>query len=205
MCLQDERGVHHAMSTLGSHNAIMKLLPDAYCSHGLMGAVVEDLCDPDIFAAVVWDGCQLYVRQHLRSVSAAEHAGAELLNMLRAQIDDPAGMSPAMPRPPLPLQHVHANMSPHANARLHVAPGGVHTSSPGRCQRSEKQDWHAGISYDDGSGSMIHEAPSRHYDEYQENRKRVKLDAGSDGHYGDSRQFYRQEPGMHGSNRRLAV
>ena len=120
---------HSLNSTLGSHSNVVKLLPDAYSSHDLLGALVEDSRVADAFSAIVWDGARLYVREGLCSLADAEQAGAELLSSLIATQSPRRGYyEDELAAPPYNASRAFRGApryadSPDANARLYVASG----------------------------------------------------------------------------------
>ena len=109
----------------GSHTVVVKLLPVAYSSHCLLGAVYENLLEASSFGAVVWDRERLYTRTRLPSLQAAERAGMEMLEYLCASMP-----APTVPQGPLMMPAaapVDTDAPLHgpadANATLYVSSG----------------------------------------------------------------------------------
>jgi hypothetical protein len=95
----------------------VKLLPGAYSSHHLLGAVVESLYDRNSFAAVVWDRTHLYSRTDLPNLQAAECAGLELVEMLCASQGAGNRAAPMGMTQDMPAMCQHVGELPDANVR----------------------------------------------------------------------------------------
>ena len=56
----------------GLHGRMLQLLPDVYASHGLLGAVVENMRGAGLFAAAVWDGRRIHTLEGFACAAEAE-------------------------------------------------------------------------------------------------------------------------------------
>jgi hypothetical protein len=80
-CMQERRELAGLFSSFGQHATLLQLLPEAYASHGLLGAVIEN---SGFFGAAVWDGRRIHTLEGFGTAGEAEASARDVLAMIGA-------------------------------------------------------------------------------------------------------------------------
>ena len=71
-------------TSFGEHARMLQLLPDVYASHGLLGAVVQNMRGAGFYAAAVWDGRRIHTLEGFASPQEAEASARDIIAMIAA-------------------------------------------------------------------------------------------------------------------------
>jgi hypothetical protein len=84
MQLQEGSELTGLFSSFGTHATLLQLLPENYASHGLLGAVIENMRNSGFFGAAVWDGRRIHTLEGFGSANEAKASARDVLAMISA-------------------------------------------------------------------------------------------------------------------------